>query len=97
MHLVPRILTAASILCCPTPAPPPPSCMLFQYSPKRLLAEVPTMFAFPKLSAIFAAIASAIPATVRTGACKLEGVGWCMGGDAPGGVQGGPAGSLRRC
>lgn len=42
-------------------------CRLFQYSPKRLLDEVPTMFAFPKLSTIFSTIADRIPATVRTG------------------------------
>ena len=40
---------------------------LFQYSPKRLLDEVPTMFAFPKLGDVFAAIAGRIAATVRTG------------------------------
>jgi predicted NAD/FAD-binding protein len=46
-----------------------PQLRLFQYSPKRLLDEVPTMFAFPKLSTIFSTIADRIPATVRTGAC----------------------------
>lgn len=45
-----------------------PQLRLFQYSPKRLLDEVPTMFAFPKLSTIFSTIADRIPATVRTGA-----------------------------
>ncbi|KAI7841052.1 hypothetical protein COHA_005280 [Chlorella ohadii] len=44
-----------------------PQLRLFQYSPNRLLDEVPTMFAFPKLSTIFGTIADRIPATVRTG------------------------------
>jgi hypothetical protein len=43
-------------------------CRLFQYSPRRLLDEVPTMFAFPRLGEVFDTIAKRITATVRTGA-----------------------------
>ncbi len=51
-------------------------CRLFQYSPKRLLDEVPTMFAFPKLSTIFGTIADRIPATVRTGGATRRVGSW---------------------
>ncbi|GAB4821602.1 hypothetical protein N2152v2_008648 [Parachlorella kessleri] len=45
-----------------------PQLRLFQYSPKRLLDDVPTMFAFPKLGEVFGKMAKSINATVRTDA-----------------------------
>lgn len=45
-----------------------PQLRLFQYSPKRLLDEVPSMFAFPKLGEVFGTIAAKINATIRTSA-----------------------------
>jgi hypothetical protein len=42
-----------------------PQLRLFQYSSKRLLDEVPRMFAFPRLKNIFQTIAERIPAKVR--------------------------------
>lgn len=56
-----------------------PQLRLFQYSPKRLLDEVPRMFAFPKLRDVFSAIASGIKATVLTNA-KVESVERIRGG-----------------
>jgi predicted NAD/FAD-binding protein len=56
-----------------------PQLRLFQYSPKRLLDEVPKMFAFPKLGPIFAAIASRISATVLCNA-TVEAVERLRGG-----------------
>lgn len=45
-----------------------PELRLFEYSPERLLDEVPKMFAFPKLETIFSTIANTISARVLTNA-----------------------------
>ncbi|KAL4852729.1 hypothetical protein ACK3TF_006201 [Chlorella vulgaris] len=55
-----------------------PQLRLFEYSPQRLLDQVPTMFAFPRLGEVFAAIAEALP-SVRTGV-RVEGVQRSAGG-----------------
>lgn len=59
-----RRLSSPHIHLAPHPTPP---LRLFEYSPQRLLDQVPTMFAFPRLGEVFAAIAAALP-SVRTGA-----------------------------
>ena len=74
-----------------------PKLRLFQYSPTHLLDEVPVMFAFPKLGAVFADIAANIPALVRTGG-RWRGLG--VGAVCDGASQGHAAlarGASGRC
>lgn len=47
-----------------------PELRIFEYSPDRLLAETPRMFAFPNLETIFTTIASKIAPAATTHTCR---------------------------